>query len=664
MGAHQSSLEQGTSSLLSVYAQQVDRPEKPLDRWARTHLGFLWRLVTLRNTRFWHSVGHASELRGMARRMDDRSLCDRLASLAPKVWSEGRKVEPQHLGEALALVREIAFRSVGLEPYDTQILGASMLATGHLVEMATGEGKTLTAALAALLVASAGVPVHVVTVNDYLAERDAREMGPLFAFLGLRVGSVVGGRSHEVRRQAYECNVTYCTGKELVFDYLKDRVVSGSDASGARLKLRNLLGGTVQPLLLKGLHFVIVDEADSILVDEARTPLILSEPARSTEEPREIYRQALDLVSTLRRGEHFDLRSAQREVTLTIEGRHRLRDRAAGLGTHWAVLHAREQWALQALRALHLFRRGHEYVIKDGKVLIVDDNTGRVLPGRTWEQGLHQMIECKEACELSPSNRTVARITCQRFYRRYLRLSGMTGTGREVRREIWRDYHLWTHAVPTHRPVRRVVHPTRCAPDASTKWQWVVDEVQRVVACGRPVLIGTRSVHASEALSGVLTARGVQHRVLNAIQDSREAELVASAGMAGMVTVATDMAGRGTDIKLQPAVIAAGGLHVIMTEFHESGRVDRQLFGRAARQGDPGSALTIVSLDDPLLRLHLPRLVRRIASIAIWSSSSWLINLMGACAQLLAERVHARSRSVSIEHDERIETLLSFSGRS
>ncbi|MDH3461810.1 MAG: hypothetical protein OEM00_12735, partial [Burkholderiaceae bacterium] len=531
------------------------------------------------------------------------------------------------------------------------------------VEMQTGEGKTLTAGIAAALIASAGVPVHVATVNDYLAQRDADELRPLFDFLGLSVGTVITGMDVGLRRASYSCNITYCTGKELVFDYLKDRVAVGSESNQARVKLHGLLGGQTNPLLLRGLHFAIVDEADSMFIDEARTPLILSENAGPPTDSL-LYEEALAIARALREREHFVVRLAHHELLLTPAGRQFVTERCVTLGREWTVRLAREHWVSQALRALHMFHRDQHYIVQDDKVQIVDEQTGRVLPGRMWEQGLHQMIESKEGCKFSDQARTVARITYQRFFRRFIRLSGMTGTAREVRGELWRVYGLELVSVPTHRPSQRRYGPTRCVATEAQKWALVADRAGELTAAGRPVLIGTRSVEASEALSHVLQQRGLSHRVLNARQDAGEADLVSTAGEPGMLTVATNMAGRGTDIKLPAAVVALGGLHVILTEFHESKRVDRQLFGRAARQGDPGSVQAIVSLQDLLFRQYAPHLLKLINQLSDWRLRSPVIEFVRRQAQRRAERIHARTRSAAVKEDKRIETMLSFSGKS
>ena len=645
----------------SVYAQRPEKKEKALDEWVRAQAGLLRHLRPRRSAALHGMVSAANARQPSVQALDDAALRRQFSAQA-RTLRQSDVADHAAMAEGLALLREAARRTLGMVPYDTQLVGAAVLASGRLAEMATGEGKTLTAGIAAALVAAGGVPVHVATVNDYLVRRDADEMRPLFEFLGLTVGAVITGMDLPSRRAAYACDITYCTGKELVFDYLKDRAVVGDDASQVRMKLNGLLGGAGTPLLLRGLHFAIVDEADSIFIDEARTPLILSESAGPPSDAL-IYTEALALARQMTEHRHFRMRPAHRELLLEPAGRQWLTERCLTLGREWTVRLAREHWAVQALRALHLFKRDHQYIVMEDKVQIIDEQTGRVLPGRVWEQGLHQMIEHKEGCPFSDQTRTVARITYQRFFRRYLRLAGMTGTAHEVRGELWRVYGLETVPIPTHRPLQRHHGRLHCAATEDDKWRQVAERARELQRAGRAVLIGTRSVEASETLSALLGEFGLVHRVLNARQDAEEAALVATAGAPGTLTVATNMAGRGTDIKPPAEVVARGGLHVILTEFHESKRIDRQLFGRAARQGDPGSVQAIVSLQDPLFRQFAPHWLALTARLGGLQMHRWWVDWMRSRAQRSAERIHARTRAAATRQDKRVENLLSFSGR-
>ncbi|MCG2593807.1 hypothetical protein LZ009_13560 [Ramlibacter sp. XY19] len=643
----------------SLYAERAAPPEEGVDAWLRGAAGDVPQRLT-RGIGWHRAIARRAEaLAPVVAALDDRQLGERLRRAARAAWdrAEGRDL-------VLALVREAAVRSVGQRPYAAQLMGASCLLQGQMAEMQTGEGKTLTAGLAAAAAACAGQPVHVITVNDYLTQRDEEELRPLFAFLGISSGHVIGGMTSTERLRQYASQVTYCTGKELAFDYLKDRAAHGPGTRQADLRLRRVAGERPPPTLLRGLYFGIVDEADSVLIDEARTPLILSENAGGINDDR-LLRQALALAAEMRPGEHYELHVARRELHLLPAGRMWLTERCLAMGPDWGMRQVREHWAAQALRARFLFHRNEHYVVKDGKVLIVDENTGRAMPGRNWEQGLHQLIEVREGCELSDEARTVARITYQRFFRRYLRLSGMTGTASEGRRELWRDYRLCTVVVPPNVPCIRKTWPTACLADEDGKWEAIADSASELVAQGRAVLVGTRSVAASERLSEVLAARGIAHEVLNALQDAHEAELVAAAGRSGRVSVATNMAGRGTDIRVEQAVRERGGLHVILSEFHESRRVDRQLFGRTGRQGDPGTAQAIVSVADRIFAQQegLVAGLLRHALARLRAVGPLVLEGMRRRAQRRAERLHERTRKEAVKQDERLETSLSYAGR-
>lgn len=640
-----------------IYPERADRNENGFDAWTREVVGGLWQRLRPHHRAVGGLIGAAGALAESVAALEDEALRQDMRRAA-----RGALEHPHEAARAFALIREAAHRTLGKRPYDVQLMGAATLFAGKLIEMQTGEGKTLTAALAACIGGVAGLPTHVVTVNDYLALRDAGEMGPLYAFFGLKVGTIVTGMSLDARRRAYACDVTYCTNKELVFDYLKDRVAAGGRASRAQLKMRAFLAGRAEDApLLRGLHFAIVDEADSILIDEAKTPLILAASSGHTGDPA-LYRTALELARGLAEGEHFEIEMDRRHLHLKAAGRAVLAERCAGLGPDWAAGHGRETLVAQALRALRLFQRDQQYIVADGEVQIVDEYTGRVLDGRKWEQGLHQLIETKEGCELSEQTRTLARITYQRYFRRYLRLSGMTGTAREVRAELRSVYALETEPIPTNRPSLRKVEPPLCVADEKAKWEAVAVAARRKHEQGRPVLIGSRSVEASERLSAVLAATGLPHVVLNARQDAVEAQIVAAAGGAGVVTVATNMAGRGTDIHLGPGVAEAGGLHVILTEYHDSPRIDRQLFGRCARQGDPGSVQAIVSLEDSLFADHGGGLLALLKRRFPQGLPPFWLGILRRATQARAERIFARTRRDTLKQDRNLDNMLAFSG--
>ncbi len=650
----------------SPYPERAERlPGLP----DRTVAGLLARLDGAGLGRRWRrpaerlaeaAIALSPELAGL----DEAGFTAAVAALREQLAAQGL-VRPL-LARGFALVREASRRRIGLAHHKVQLMGGLAMLDGALAEMDTGEGKTITALLPASLFALAGRPVHVVTVNDYLAERDAEQMACVYEALGLRVGTVTGAQSNEERRAGYAADVTYCTNSTLVFDYLRDRLAAGSRRARARRLVDRLAsGGGGEPLFLRGLHVAIVDEADSVLIDEARTPLILSGPS-GTGEDAPLYATAHDLADRLGPGD-YTVDHGRRSLELTAAGRDRL-EGAAALGGLWTARRAREELVEQALKARLFFIRGHQYAVVDGTVQIIDEYTGRIMPDRTWENGLHQMVETKEGCELSGRRRTIARITYQRFFTRYGHLCGMTGTATEARTELAAIYGLTVKRVPNHQRCRRRFLGVTLRPDAASKWDAVASRAAEVAAEGRSVLIGTKSVAASEALAGLLRSWGLAPAVLNAEQSREEAAVVARAGQPGVVTVATNMAGRGTDIRLSREVRERGGLHVILTEYHDSARIDRQLFGRCARQGDPGTAETIVATDDEVFARYLgrsrARLIRAAARlVAFRAGRPGPGQAMAAAAQRRAERMNAEVRRATLREDEGLEATLAFAGQ-
>ncbi len=603
-----------------------------------------------------------------ARTFEGASDADLLSSLQPlRLRLQKSGFERDTVAECFALVREAAQRTIGYRHYASQLMAGYALIEGKMVEMATGEGKTFAATLPACVVALAGFPVHIITVNDYLASRDAEKMGPLYRFLGLTVGTVIQGMPKDARREAYAKSITYCTNKELAFDYLRDRVALGGRGSRLHLALQRLHSGqeAESELVLRGLYFCIVDEADSVFIDEARTPLILSASLPASAESGECH-LALEFAKSLADGEDFAVDLQNRRIFLKEPGKARLEELSASMEGLWTSKRAREELLVQALSAMLLYRRDHHYVVTEGKVQIVDESTGRIMPDRSWERGLHQLIEAKEGCALSDRRETLARLTYQRLFRRYVRLSGMSGTATEVTREINSVYRLEVTKIPLNKPSRRrQLRSTICA-TRTEKWHRVANVVQRLAGGeGRPVLIGTRSVKASEEISSLLTERGVVHALLNAKQDQSEADVISQAGQRACVTVATNIAGRGTDIHLGPGVAELGGLHVILTEYHESSRVDRQLFGRCARQGDPGSCEAIVSLEDEIFTLCAPvstNLLVRLRQRGV-HLPDFIYQALKLLAQFTAEQRNSAARTQNLKHDRRLNEVLAFSGR-
>ena len=601
----------------------------------------------------WQVVREAGALEPAIESLDDDALNAELRALRESLRLQG--LSRALLPRGAALLREVSRRHLGLRHHDVQLFGALTILDGRIAEMDTGEGKTITAALAAGLAALAGMATHVVTVNDYLAGRDAATLRPFYEALGVSVGAVLHGITPQARRDAYRCDIAYAANKELAFDYLRDRLALGRASGPARRKLRGVLEGAAAApaVVLRGLDFAIVDEADSVLIDEARTPLIISRETDAAAEQRWA-EQALSLGDALAEGVHYRILREERRVQLTQAGRAQLAEIGERLGGIWAGRIRREEAARQALSARALFQRGDHYVVREGKVEIVDENTGRIMADRSWSDGLHQIMEVKEGVAVTTRKLTLARMTYQRLFRRYRLLAGMTGTAAEARGEFWRVYRLRVARVPPNLPSRLDRGAFRVLPDEAAKWQAVAARVAEVTASGRPVLVGTRSVAASRAVSQVLGEAGIAHAVLNAEQDDEEASVIAAAGQAGRVTVATNMAGRGVDILLAEGVAQAGGLHVILTERHDTRRIDRQLEGRAGRRGLPGSAEAIVSMSDPLLAL-VPAHPSRLLGM---QGARWLFD----AAQARARRAHRRARLDLLEQERRLGTMLAFAG--
>lgn len=495
------------------------------------------------------------------------------------------------LPEAFAVVRETGKRRMGQRHFDVQLIGGIVLHQGKIAEMKTGEGKTLTATLPLYLNALAGKGAHLVTVNDYLARRDAEWMSPIYNFLGLEVGVLQNQMGDAERKKAYSADILYATNNELGFDYLRDN-----------MKFR------LQDYVQRDLNFAIVDEVDSILIDEARTPLIIS---GSSDDSSKLYGEADNVVKHLKKDVDFEVDEKARNVQLTEAGNDKIE----------AAFHVKNLYAIeninllhhvsQALRAHALFRLDVDYVVKDNEVLIVDEFTGRILQGRRYSDGLHQAIEAKEHVEVQRESQTLASITLQNYFRLYKKLAGMTGTAATESEEFFNIYKLNVVSIPTNRAMIRIDKPDLIFLGKDAKYKAIVDDVKERHKKGQPVLIGTIAIETSEYLSNILKLNGVPHEVLNAKQHAREADIVAHAGEPGQVTIATNMAGRGTDIKLTPVSVAAGGLYILGTERHESRRIDNQLRGRSGRQGDPGESRFYISLEDDLIRIFAGDTLKR-----------------------------------------------------
>ncbi len=588
---------------------------------------------------------------------DNHQLKKRSLSLQYRARS-GEKLE-RLLCEAFALVREAAKRSIGLRHFDVQILGGIAMFHGSVAEMETGEGKTLTATLPLYLRSLVGKGAHLATVNDYLAARDAETMGPIYRLLGLSVGVIQTGMNQEQRRSAYGCDVTYGTAKEFGFDFLRDRLllrrvgespVSWQSGAGELDKVSH------EAPVHRGMHFAMVDEADSILIDEARTPLIISAiPGEAQHRAVACFRWAASVATDFFEDQHYEYDNEKRTVELNFAGRQlaRMIPKPLELGPVGLVdIYQYIERAIKVGREFHLHQ---QFVIHDGEIVIVDEFTGRMSEGRKWSSGIHQAVEAKEGIEVTVETGHAARITVQDLFRRYTHLAGMTGTASSSAGELKKIYGLKVFTIPTNRPVQRQQLPNRVFATAEHKWRAIVQDIERLHAQGRPVLVGTRSIDKSERLSQLLAEAQIPHQVLNARHIAREAEIVAQAGQYARVTVATNMAGRGTDIRLGEGVVELGGLHVICTEVHDAQRIDRQLKGRCGRQGDAGSHQQFLAMDDEILALAFTHKKAARMAARVAANAEGRVNTSPRLfrrAQRKIERRHFRGRRVLMYHEK------------
>ena len=540
------------------------------------------------------------------------------------------------LPEAFAVVREASRRVLAMRHFDVQLLGGMILHQGRIAEMKTGEGKTLVATLPVYLNALTKQGVHVVTVNDYLARRDAEWMGQVYEFLGLTVGVVVNGLSFAERKEAYSADITYGTNNEFGFDYLRDNMVVHPEQ-----------------MVQRELHYAIVDEVDSILIDEARTPLIISGAA---EDSARHYMRFAQIVPQLKAERDYNVDEKARTIAITEEGVARV-EKILGIENLFDDVHFElNHYLNQALKAKEFFVRDRDYVVKDGEVLIVDEFTGRLMPGRRYSDGLHQSIEAKEGVSVLKESQTLASITYQNYFRMYAKLAGMTGTAKTEEEEFRKIYGLDVVVIPTNKPMIRADLPDAVYKTAKGKADAIIKDIAERHSQGQPVLVGTISIESSEKFSAMLTRAGIPHQVLNAKHHDKEAEIVKHAGQKGMVTIATNMAGRGTDIVLGEGVIELGGLHIIGTERHESRRIDNQLRGRAGRQGDPGSSQFYVSMEDDIMRLFGSERIMGIMDRLGWEEDQVIdhpqISRGIENAQKRVESRHFEIRKQVLEYDD------------
>ena len=547
--------------------------------------GFLSKLLTLgEGKQLKNYEATASKINGLETEMQARSD-EELRALTAAFRERASNGEDLKsiLPEAFAAVREASVRTLGLRHFDVQLIGGMALNDGQIAEMKTGEGKTLVSTLAGYLNAVSGNNVHVVTVNDYLAKRDSEWMGQVYRFLGMNVGLIQNGMRPDKKIPAYQADVTYGTNAEFGFDYLRDNMKFYAEQ-----------------LVQRGHHYAIVDEVDSILIDEARTPLIIS---GASDESTDLYQKVDEVVRTLEKEKHYTVDEKGKTASLTDEGVLYVEEQLGIENLYDTANITAQHHVLQSLKAHTVFRRDVDYIVKDDQVVIVDEFTGRLMAGRRFSDGLHQALEAKEHVTVAAENQTLASITFQNYFRMYDKLSGMTGTADTEAVEFAQIYGLEVSTIPPNRPMVRKDMPDLIYRTRREKMQAIIQAIKELHATGQPVLVGTISIETSELISQLLKREGVPHSVLNAKHHAQEAEIVAQAGQAGKVTIATNMAGRGTDIKLGEGVVELGGLHILGTERHESRRIDNQLRGRSGRQGDPGSSRFYLSLEDDLMRL-------------------------------------------------------------
>ncbi len=594
-----------------------------------------------------------SRIKTLSKRYADKSD-EELRDIALDLGFESRQYEnvTRLLERGFALVKEVSRRKLGMEHYNVQLLGGHAMCQGHVAEMRTGEGKTLTATLPMFIYALSGRGALLATTNDYLAKRDAELMQQVYLALGKTVGVIQTEMSREQRRASYKCDITYGTMKEFGFDFLRDHsyqrqlkeqmAFSGGGGHQASMERAELTAVHRKP------NFLLIDEADSILIDDARTPLIISaaEDGATMEQQKELYRWTAKAAEEFVEDEDYWYDREKRRVDLTPEGMSLVRkirkpDSLAGIG-----LLEMYDFMERGIQVARDHKKDRDYVIRDGEVVIVDESTGRIAEGRRWSRGIHQAIEARESVELTMDTETQAKITVQSLVSRFPHVSGMTGTAWTSRKEFKKIYQMPVSVIPTNRPLQRRELPVKYSATEAEKWQQIVQDVIEIHSQGRPILVGTRSIAKSEILAKHFSEANVPHEVLNARQIEREADIVAAAGEKGRVTVATNMAGRGTDIKISDEVKALGGLHVIGTEMHESSRIDQQLFGRCGRQGDPGTVQLYISADDQLLEaaFGVPTAIRYRKSAKSRGRNYWIS--MFKKAQNKVENQHYRSRKI------------------
>ena len=640
----------------TIHTAKHSPPPKGLDALSYRLIGN-WRRAPWRNRQLSASAKRIDQIRLDLTELNDSQLAQKLTELHRSRRRNSEAGKDSLLEKGLAILAVAAHRELRLIPYQVQLMAAAALCRGHLTEVDTGEGKTLAIALAAAYQAMSGKPCHVITANEYLANRDATYLKSFYRRAGLTVGCVAGGISDPERRKAYRCNVTYTTAKEVSADFLRDRLrLQGMENSGPRLGLAKTIhpqNSSLDPVQ-RGLFYCLIDEADNALIDEAVTPLIIS----MTQEAGELESAcsaAWEFAGGIKRAVDYEVNLSKKIIVIDSKHLHEIASQWELTGSKlWTSNRRRAELLRLALEAREFFHRDQQYVIDDNKVVIIDETTGRPMPMRTWKEGLHQMIEAKEQVPMTGASETMARMSFQSFFKKYQHLAGASGTVREVAAEVWQTYELPVIRIPRNLPNQRKFSGRKFYRTGREKFDAIVAEVLLRHSLEQPVLVGARSIDVSEKIAEQLVAAGVVCYVLNAKKHREEASLVKLAGNRSRITIATNMAGRGTDIELAPGVDELGGLHVIASEPHESARVDRQLFGRSARQGQPGTVAVIYSAEDPLFVRFLSSPVRKLWSLSLrpkkgpvrWAAEKWGFILLILAQKRAQAQARRRRRQV------------------
>ena len=615
---------------------------------------------------FKNFVGILSEINNTQMRLEKLDAAD-LLSDTKRISAQIRLDGLQHdsVIQCFAHLKIATQEVLSFEPHPEQLFAAWSMLHGCITEMQTGEGKTLTATLAAATMALTGTPVHVITVNEYLAKRDAEQQRHLYRYFDLSCRCVDGAMNNQEKRHAYNADIVYGTNKQMVFDYLRDTITLNYQRSKLCSSYSSLMGLSSPTPIMRGLGYAVIDEADSVLIDDARVPLILAETREKNKDDETQAAIALGIASTLKEQTDYTIQAEIGTVSLTDKGSSVVKDMTNPLGKQWRISRVRDEFIRQALCALHLFEKDRHYLVNDDKIELIDESTGRIMGDRKLQHGLHRMLELKEKCSVTEATDVIAGLSFQRYFQRYCHLSGMSGTLKEVRSELKQVYGLKMVSVPVHNSNKRIFLNTIVFTDHKSQLDFAIKEIKKRHNVGQPLLLGTRSVAFSELLSNILNKHNIKHNVLNARQDASEAETITEAGFKNAITVATNMAGRGTDIRLQNAASTQGGLHVINFEVNDSKRVDRQLYGRSARQGDPGSCQALLTIQDKLVQQELPAWLIRLTLQAMikWPKiSQFLPRTLIRLTQIKIERKDARQRINAFYKWPNLKSKLGFTG--